>query len=43
MKDMRKDKPRVKKLENDKPVKGYCFTKGATLGEGNGSNEEDHG
>ena len=43
MKHMRKDKPRVKKLEKDKLVKGYCLMKGATLGEGNGSDEEDHG
>ena len=25
------------------PLKGYRFTKGATLGEGDGSNEEGYG
>jgi len=48
MKDMWKDKPRVKKLEKEKTLsmrtsQGYRFTKSAILGEGDGSNEEGHG
>ena len=48
MKDMWKDKPRVKKLEKEKTLslrtsQGYHFMKIATLGEGDRSNEEGHG
>ena len=48
MKDMWKDKPRVKKLEKEKTLslrtsQGYHFMKIATLGEGDGSNEEGRG
>ena len=39
---------RLRKLENEKMLsarttQGYRFTKGATLREGDGSNEESHG
>ena len=48
MRDMLKDKPRVNKSKKEKTlsmrtIKGYRFTKSATLGEGDGSNEEGHG
>ena len=46
MKDML-DKPRVKKIEKEmlsrESVKVHHFTKGATLGEGDRSDEESHG
>ena len=48
MKGVWKGKLKVKKLKKEKMLsarttQGYRFTKGATLKEGDGSNEESHG
>ena len=46
MKDMQKNKPKVKKTEERmlslEPIKRYRFTEGATFGEGDGPNEEGY-
>ena len=47
MKDTWKDKPRVKRMEEEmlssKTSQGVRFTKDATFGEGDGLDEEGHG